>query len=205
MSLKLNKLLRLAEQYELIITETEEAENKNYFDFISDIYITLRDLQNEFIKIGIRTRNNYIPLPVVLCDTISLYIDEHTFCPMIKHFHYCTMRLKYIKYYNNYIRQSNICQYYIDIAIEAKEIIKDVKRDIYTNKKIIENSIPFLSTTRLLKPYKNRILISSHNISHCVMLYLDIETFTDNYEIYYSQMREYRYAKNFVRERKVLY
>jgi hypothetical protein len=108
-------------------------------------------------------------------------------------------------YYNNYIRQPNECQYYIDVAVEAKEIIKEVKNNIHANKKIIENSIPLLSNTRLLREYKNRIVMSRHYISRCVISYLDIDTFTDRYEVYRSQVREYNYAKRFVKERGVLY
>lgn len=203
MSDRLHDLLILTEQNELLMAETGEVDD--YFDFINDICISLRDLHNEFIDVSIKIRDEHIPLPVALCNIISLYIEEHTFCPLIEHFYYCTRRLKYMNYYNNYIRQPNECQYYIDVAVEAKEIIKEVKNNIHANKKIIENSIPLLSNTRLLREYKNRIVMSRHYISRCVISYLDIDTFTDRYEVYRSQVREYNYAKRFVKERGVLY
>jgi hypothetical protein len=190
----------LLEQITIIENYNIYNNENNRLNALLELYGLLQNTLKTFKKIDkniVVEIKSSMPLYDCLSDNVIIYCEISTFNPHINIYH------SYAEHMNNvsdalyFYEQNRQCQ---DALIEQNRIahcIDEIQLESDKNRLKIKNTIPF-ENVRINEEYKNKIILSNTTIHDYIMEFLDIYTYTDRADGYYSYLYKQKEVEDII-------
>ena len=186
------------------ITRIEKFRSQHDENYNLNTLLKLYSLLQNTLKIFEKINDNIIAeiktniqLFPYLSDMVIIYCEISTFNPHIDIYYHYAEHMNNVSDSLYFHEQNRQCQIALVEQNRINSFISQIQEESDENKLEIRNAIPF-KDARIKEEYKKKIIFSDITIHDNIMEFLDMYTYTNHADEYYSYLYQREELANFI-------